>query len=137
MLNNMVDILSYLNTDGSMMSLRVPVPWTKSYSMKKKLNQVMKSSALQKLIDLKADGATFWALSDNELWFITDAADWFDVWSSEEDFKDALTEKINKILKKSWKTYNDYMKERWWDGTEDVTVEETVEEASPSWRGQR
>jgi hypothetical protein len=48
--------------------------------MRKKYNQVMKSSALQKLIDLKADGATFGALSDNELGFITDAADWFSLW---------------------------------------------------------
>jgi hypothetical protein len=68
MVDNMVDILNWLNKeDNTINDLRFAMPGTKAYEMKKKYNQVMKSSALQKLIDLKSDGATFGALSDNEL----------------------------------------------------------------------
>lgn len=117
MVDNMVDILAWLNEeDNGIGDLRFAMPGTKAYEMKKKYNQVMKSSALQKLIDLKSDGATFGALSDNELWFITDAADWFSLWWTEQGLKDWMEEKIKKILSKSWMTTEQYLQRRgkWW-----------------------
>lgn len=113
MVDNMVDILAWLRKeDNSINDLRFPIPWTKAWTMRNKYNQVMKSSALQKLIDLKADGATFGALSDSELWFITDAADWFSLWWSEDDLKGWMESKINKILQKSNMTLDQYSARR-------------------------
>lgn len=128
MVDNMIDVLSYLNSEEwSINSLRFALPWTKAYDMKGKFNQIMKSSALQKLIDLKEAWATFWALSDNELWFITDAADWFSLWSSEDWLKEWMKQKINKIMAKSWMTLEEYKARRW---LKEDTTTETPEEVT-------
>lgn len=127
MVDNMVDILWFLNNWWTMNDIRlwVPIVNPKWWEMKKKYNQIMKSSALQKLIDLKEAWATFWALSDNELGFITDSADWFDIWDSQDTFEKALTSKIWKILGKSWMTLEQYYARRWetynWNNQETIS----------------
>ena len=144
MVDNMTDILAWLSKDdNSINDLRFPIPWTKAWTMRNKYNQVMKSSALQKLIDLKADGATFGALSDNELGFITDAADWFSLWWSEDDLTTWMKQKINKILDKSHMTLDQYASRRgvnygWWttDNWWNNTVEETGEDLTMYSRNQ-
>lgn len=77
---------------------------------KRMLNQVKSSTALQKLIDLKWQWATFGALSDQELWFITNAADWLalDVWPA--NFAAWVKDKMNTMLKHYWLNRNDIQK---------------------------
>ena len=113
MLDNMYDVLSYLEQDKSnIWKLRAWLPYTEGWDMKNKFNQIMSSDALQKLIDLKEAWATFWALSDNELWFITDAANWFSLTSTEDALKKEMIKKMDKILNKSWMTMEQYKARR-------------------------
>lgn len=114
MLRDMIEIRDWLDKDWSMTWLRVPIPWTDSWKYKNMFNQVIKGEALQNLINLKSNWATFGALSNQELWFITDAANWFSIWDSEENFKTELNRKISKILNQYWLTESDFVSsERW------------------------
>ena len=64
-------------------------------------NQFKKSLALQNLVSLKEAWATFWALSNQELSFITDSSTALDYWASESEYKTEL-EKIQRLLLKAY-----------------------------------
>lgn len=82
--------------------VKANVPYTAWATYKAKIDQLLDSAALQKLIDLKSQGATFGALSDNELSFITNASTYLNTNLKYSDFmewlknmKDSLQKWIN------------------------------------------
>lgn len=86
-------------------NLRAWTPWTDGRQLRKNLKQILSSAALQKLIDLKSQGATFWALSDQELAFITDASSNIDIWAKQWAFQKnikRMAELLTKGLQWTW-----------------------------------
>lgn len=73
------------------------IPFTDARNFKTTFNSLISKLSLENLIQLKADGATFGALSDNELQFIQSAATKLDPGS--DDFQKELTSIIDKISK--------------------------------------
>lgn len=109
MLRNMIELRNWLDWSGSMTWLRLNIPTTDAHKYRSMYEQIKANDALQNLINLKSDGATFWALSDQELWFITDAANWFKLSDNEKNFKAELNNKINKLLNKYWMSEQDFL----------------------------
>ena len=80
-------------------------PGTKGAYYKSLYDRVLSSTALQNLINLKEQGATFGALSDNELKFITDASTNLNLKLRYGDFMnvvDDMIAKLNKGISSSW-----------------------------------
>ena len=75
------------------------LPWTKGAYYKSLYDRVLSSTALQNLINLKDQGATFGALSDNELKFITDASTNLNLRLSYGDFMNIVDDMIRKLNK--------------------------------------
>lgn len=75
------------------------VPGTKGAYYKSLYDRVLSSTALQNLINLKEQGATFGALSDNELKFITDASTNLNLKLSYGDFMNIVDDMISKLNK--------------------------------------
>lgn len=75
------------------------VPYTKWAYYRSLYNKILASTALQNLIDLKSNGATFGALSDNELKFITDSATNLNFNLRYSDFMDTVDQMIVKLQK--------------------------------------
>jgi hypothetical protein len=75
------------------------VPGTKGAYYKSLYDRVLSSTALQNLINLKEQGATFGALSDNELKFITDASTNLNLKLSYGDFMNVVDDMIRKLNK--------------------------------------
>lgn len=75
------------------------LPWTKGAYYKSLYDRVFSSTALQNLINLKDQGATFGALSDNELKFITDASTNLNLKLSYGDFMNIVDDMIRKLNK--------------------------------------
>ena len=75
------------------------LPWTKGAYYKSLYDRVLSSTALQNLINLKDQGATFGALSDNELKFITDASTNLNLRLSYGDFMNVVDDMIRKLNK--------------------------------------
>ena len=75
------------------------LPWTKGAYYKSLYDRVLSSTALQNLINLKDQGATFGALSDNELKFITDASTNLNLKLSYGDFMNIVDDMIRKLNK--------------------------------------
>lgn len=81
------------------------IPWTKGAKYRALYDRILSSTALQNLIDLKWQGATFWALSNQELEFITNASTNLKLKLSYGDFMDAVDQmisKLNKGITTSW-----------------------------------
>lgn len=85
------------------------LPRTNGYSYYKKYKQFIASASLNNLIDMKSRWATFGALSDNELWFITNAATDLDFGLKYGKFMDEL-DYYESQLKNKLAKY-----ETWWD----------------------
>ena len=75
------------------------LPWTKGAYYKSLYDRVLSSTALQNLINLKDQGATFGALSDNELKFITDASTNLNLKLRYGDFMNVVDEMVRKLNK--------------------------------------
>ena len=75
------------------------LPWTKGAYYKSLYDRVLSSTALQNLINLKDQGATFGALSDNELKFITDASTNLNLKLRYGDFMNIVDDMIRKLNK--------------------------------------
>jgi len=106
MMNDIYEVYMWLTNNGTeqpsmvkMNAMRVWAPWTAWRKYKNMVNQLLSSTALQKLIDLKKNWATFGALSDNELWFITDASTWLDMSLNRNDFVSGIADKFNEMAK--------------------------------------
>ena len=82
-----------------MQAMRTNLPATNGRDLRKDYDMILASTALQKLIDLKSQGATFGALSDNELGFITNASTTLDPRTTHKKFKETASEMV-RILKK-------------------------------------
>jgi hypothetical protein len=80
-------------------NMRANTPWTDWRDLRNIYNRVLASTALQKLIDLKSEWATFGALSDNELKFITNASNNLDLWTKRWTLQENLKE-YKRILEK-------------------------------------
>lgn len=81
------------------------IPWTKWAYYKSLYDRILSSTALHNLIDLKWQGATFWALSNQELEFITNASTNLKLKLSYGDFMDAVDQmiaKLNKGITTAW-----------------------------------
>lgn len=95
-----IEKLKWITKDQyNWMTLNIPrTPWA---ALRAELNQMTSSMALQKLIELKSQWATFGALSDNELRFIDDAA-WWKKFSTRLSYKDwkANMDEFDRILRK-------------------------------------
>ena len=81
------------------------IPWTKGAKYRALYDRILSSTALQNLIDLKWQGATFGALSDSELKFITDASTNLNLRLGYGDFMnvvDDMIKKLNKGITTSW-----------------------------------
>lgn len=81
------------------------IPWTKGAYYKTLYDRILSSTALQNLIDLKWQGATFGALSNQELEFITNASTNLKLKLSYGDFMDAVDQmiaKLNKGITTAW-----------------------------------
>lgn len=81
------------------------IPWTKGAHYKSLYDRILSSTALHNLIDLKWQGATFWALSNQELEFITNASTNLKLKLSYGDFMDAVDQmiaKLNKGITTAW-----------------------------------
>lgn len=83
------------------------LPYTDGYKYRKKFDQFIASASLQNLIDLKSQGATFGALSDNELWFITNSATDIDFKMKYKDFMKNLEQYENTLKNKLNKYKNE------------------------------
>jgi len=75
------------------------IPFTDARDFQRAFDAFKSKLSLQNLVDLKAQGATFGALSEGELKFITDSATALDVGMSEADFASELDNIINKMTK--------------------------------------
>jgi len=80
-----------------MQNFRAGTPLTNGREINNLFKQVLASESLQNLIDLKAQWATFGALSDSELNFITSMATHLDKRSSKDEFLTNLNEEITKL----------------------------------------
>ena len=81
------------------------IPWTKGAYYKALYDRILSSTALQNLIDLKWQGATFGALSNQELEFITNASTNLKLKLSYGHFMDAVDQmiaKLNKGITTAW-----------------------------------
>lgn len=81
------------------------IPWTKGAYYKTLYDRILSSTALQNLIDLKWQGATFGALSNQELEFITNASTNLKLKLSYGHFMDAVDQmiaKLNKGITTAW-----------------------------------
>ena len=106
MMNDIYEVYMRLTNNGTeqpsmvkMNAMRVWAPGTAWRKYKNMVNQLLSSTALQKLIDLKKNWATFGALSDNELGFITDASTWLDMSLNRNDFVQGIADKFNEMAK--------------------------------------
>lgn len=99
-------------------NMRANTPWTDGRDMRATYNKILASTSLQKLIELKSAGATFGALSDNELNFIINASTSLDLWAKQwtlqanlKKYKEILQKWLNSVWwtttpQSSWTTYN-------------------------------
>ena len=81
------------------------VPWTDSADFDVAYNNFKSNLTLKNLIDSKAKGATFWALSDNELKFLESAASRLDKKATSKKFKAELNSIITNMeakIRKRW-----------------------------------
>lgn len=81
------------------------IPWTKGAKYRALYDRILSSTALQNLTDLKWQGATFGALSNQELEFITNASTNLKLKLSYGDFMDAVDQmiaKLNKGITTAW-----------------------------------
>lgn len=106
MMNDIYEVYMWLTNNGTeepsmvkMNAMRIWAPGTAWRKYKNMVNQLLSSTALQKLIDLKKNWATFGALSDNELGFITDASTWLDMSLNRNDFVQGIADKFNEMAK--------------------------------------
>lgn len=88
-----------------MQAMRANLPATDGRDLRKDYDMILASTALQKLIDLKSQGATFWALSDNELGFITNASTTLDPRTTHAKFKETASEMLRILKKWAWVEY--------------------------------
>ena len=82
------------------------IPWTTAANYKSWYDTFKSSTALQHLVDLKWEWATFWALSDNELNFIENSSTLLSDSQTYTEFMNNLTKVISDL--ESW------IKLRWW-----------------------
>ena len=82
------------------------IPWTKVADYRSRYNTFKSSTALQNLVNLKWEWATFWALSDNELNFIENSSTLLSDSQSYDEFMTNLRQVISDL--ESW------IKLRWW-----------------------
>lgn len=81
------------------------IPWTKGAKYRALYDRILSSTALQNLTDLKWQGATFGALSNQEFEFITNASTNLKLKLSYGDFMDAVDQmiaKLNKGITTAW-----------------------------------
>jgi len=98
------------------------VPFTASADYRRNFDTFISKLSLQNLTDLKAQWATFGALSDNELNFIQSAATGLDLWMTEEWFNKELDRIITKLQKvnipenppivSTWNSFKDFEKKK-------------------------
>ena len=75
---------------GRLLASAWGIPLTKSRDMSRKLKGIKSVLALDNLVKLKADGATFGALSDNELKFISDSATKLNLGMTKDEWKEEI-----------------------------------------------
>lgn len=90
------------------------IPWTKWAYYKSLYDRILSSTALHNLIDLKWQGATFWALSNQELEFITNASTNLKLKLGYGDFMDIVDQMIFKL--------NKGITTAWWNGGVDMNL---------------
>ena len=90
------------------------IPWTKGAYYKALYDRILSSTALHNLIDLKWQGATFWALSNQELEFITNASTNLKLKLSYGHFMDIVDQMISKL--------NKGITTAWWNGGVDMNL---------------
>lgn len=90
------------------------IPWTKWAYYKSLYDRILSSTALHNLIDLKWQGATFWALSNQELEFITNASTNLKLKLGYGDFMDIVDQMISKL--------NKGITTAWWNGGVDMNL---------------
>lgn len=90
------------------------IPWTKGAKYRALYDRILSSTALQNLIDLKWQGATFGALSNQELEFITNASTNLKLKLSYGDFMDTVDQMISKL--------NKGITTAWWNGGVDLNL---------------
>lgn len=90
------------------------IPWTKWAYYKFLYDRILSSTALHNLIDLKWQGATFWALSNQELEFITNASTNLKLKLGYGDFMDIVDQMIFKL--------NKGITTAWWNGGVDMNL---------------
>lgn len=88
-------LLPYINdlltlTEKEFLLARNPLATGKARNNRQSYQSLKSSVALQKLVDLKANGATFGSLSNNELNFIDNASTNLNLWGNYEKFREIL-----------------------------------------------
>ena len=73
------------------------IPKTDGYTKRRSYENYISNTTLNKLIESKKSGATFGALSDAELWILTDAATILDFKMSRSDFNSEVNRLINEM----------------------------------------
>jgi hypothetical protein len=105
-IKKLIDLAKQLKTDKgrTWAALGVwNVPFTDAADYQAKFDAFISSNALDNLVDLKSQWATFWALSDQELKFIKNASTSLKLWMSDKAYNaelDRIIEKLSKWL--SW-----------------------------------
>ena len=110
------------------------VAGTDWYKYRVDIDNIISSNTLQKLIDMKAEGATFWALSDGELDLLKSAATKLDYKLAYWDFKDNVDDLISDMEQKLRAKWYDVSKiKEWASGNWWWTEEVEIEEEIPEW----
>lgn len=88
-----------------------------------KYEYIVETLALQALVDIKNEWATFWALSDNEWKRIAAAASLINWWDDKESFHDAIANTYYELRKSIWQEISKEEIEKMWDAesSEDFT----------------
>ena len=99
---------------GDYQKLRTWLVW-EGRDLRTTFDRIKSSIALQQLIDLKAEGATFGALSENELSFIVDSATDINYWGTRKKFNARVEQLINKLNKGIGSVEETEAEETWWE----------------------
>lgn len=106
MMKDIYEIYNWLTDWGTkepsivkMNELRLWIPGTQWVKYNGMVKQLLSSTALEKLVNLKKDWATFGALSNQELWFITEASTWLNMKLNRDDFTNWIKDKFNEMAK--------------------------------------
>ena len=95
------------------------LPWSNTADFKASLDSFTSLQSLQNLIKLKSEWATFWALSDNELNFITNSSTLLNKDQSYDRFMEIINNTIKDIedwiLKRGWEITWLWKADSWWE----------------------